>query len=78
MVWPARQAAGPGGYQVSYRVYYGTSPTNLANSKLLSGVNASSTTITGLAQNTYYFAVTTLNSAGAESSRSDVVSRTLP
>ncbi len=61
-----------------YRVYYGTSSTNLANSKLMSGANVSSATITGLAQNTYYFSVATLNSVGAESSRSDVVSRTFP
>jgi hypothetical protein len=44
----------------------------------LNGANISSATITGLAQNTYYFAVATLNLAGVESTRSAVVSRTLP
>ena len=61
-----------------YRVYYGTSSTTLANSMLVTGGGATSTSINGLEQGTYYFAVTTLNSAGLESNRSDVVSRTFP
>jgi len=59
-----------------YRVHYGTNPTNLANSISTGDSAMTSVTITGLARDTYYFAVTTLNTMGVESSRSGMVSWT--
>ena len=59
-----------------YRVYYGTSPTNLAYSISTASSAITSITITGLAPQTYYFTVTTLNSMGVESGPSGVLSWT--
>ena len=61
-----------------YRVHYGTSPTNLTRSVLVSGVGITSRVISGLAPGTYYFAVTTLNSTGTESDRSNAAAKTVP
>jgi hypothetical protein len=61
-----------------YRVDYGDSPTNLTLSLSVAGASSTSATLTGLSAGTYYFAVTTLNTAGLASSRSQVVSRALP
>lgn len=57
-----------------YRIYYGTSSTSLT--KTIS-VNAGMTTymITDLAPATYYFAISAVNSSGAESTRSAVASK---
>ena len=57
-----------------YRVYYGTSPTNLAHSISTATSATTSITITGLERRTYYFTVTTLNSMGVESGPSGVLS----
>ena len=61
-----------------YRVHYGTSPTNLTRSVLVSGVGVTSRVISGLAPGTYYFAVATLNSTGVESDLSNPASKTVP
>lgn len=61
-----------------YRVYYGTSPSNLAQSILVAGVGLTSVAVTGLPAGTYYFAVATVNSTGQTSVLSAVVSRNFP
>ena len=44
-----------------YRVYYGTSPTNLAQSIAVSGAGNTTYVVSDLTPGTYYFAVVTLN-----------------
>ena len=61
-----------------YGVHYGTSPTNLAQSILVSGAGVTSHVVSGLAPGTYYFAVTTLNSNQVSSAHSNVASKTVP
>jgi hypothetical protein len=61
-----------------YVISYGTSPTNLSKSIVVSGPGVTSGTVTGLAAGTHYFSVTTRNSAGTLSNPSTVVSRTVP
>lgn len=61
-----------------YRIYYGRSPANLAQSILVAGVGVTSHVISGLASGTHYFAVATLNLAGVESQRSNAASKTVP
>ena len=61
-----------------YRVYYGTSPTNLAQSIPVSGAGVTSYVVTGLAAGTYYFAVATINSTGMASAVSNAASRSVP
>ena len=63
-----------------YRVYYGTSPRSYSQA-LGSGefVTASTYVATGLQSGrTYYFAVTAIYAAGAESGFSNEVSKTIP
>ena len=61
-----------------YRIYYGTSPSNLSRSVSISGNGITSHVISGLAPGTYYFAVATLNSTGVTSDLSNAASKTLP
>jgi hypothetical protein len=61
-----------------YRVYYGTSPTNLSQSVPISGAGITSHTVTGLAAGTYYFAVATVDSVGTVSSVSNPAAKTVP
>ena len=61
-----------------YRVFYGTSSTNLSRSLTVTDTGVTSNVITGLAPGTYYFAVATLNSTGVESAVSNTVSKTVP
>lgn len=61
-----------------YRVDYGDSPSNLTLSLSVSGASSTGAMVDGLSAGTYYFAVTTLNTAGVASGRSGLVSKTLP
>jgi hypothetical protein len=61
-----------------YRIYYGTSPTNLSQSITVTGAGITSRVISGLAPGTYYFAVATLNSTGVASDLSNAASKTVP
>ncbi len=61
-----------------YRVYYGTSAGTLSQSFLVSGMGITNHVVSGLAAGTYYFAVATLNSAGAASDLSIPASKTVP
>ena len=57
-----------------YRVLYGRSADDLSQSIQLSNPSVNSTTVPDLASGTWYFSVVSVNSAGTESSRSNVVS----
>jgi hypothetical protein len=61
-----------------YRIYYGTSPASLTLSVSVSGAGVTSGVISGLAPGTYYFAVSTIDSAGVASDLSNVASKTVP
>jgi hypothetical protein len=61
-----------------YRVYFGASPTNLAQSIPVSGAGVTSQVVSGLAAGTYYFAVATVNSTGVASVASNAASKTVP
>jgi hypothetical protein len=58
-----------------YRIYYGTTSSALTRSININSAGLSSYVITGLTPATYYFAMTAYNGAGAESTRSSVVSK---
>jgi hypothetical protein len=60
-----------------YKIYWGTSQGSYPNSITLSQGLATYRVDT-LAANTYYFAMTAVNSAGVESARTNAVSITLP
>lgn len=57
-----------------YTVYYGTSPDNLTESVQVSNPGVTAYTLSNLASGTWYFAVSSNSSAGAESVRSSVIS----
>ncbi|WP_435105010.1 Calx-beta domain-containing protein [Arhodomonas sp. AD133] len=61
-----------------YRIYYGTSSDALDNSVEVADAYATSYTIDDLSSDTYYTAVTTYDTEGVESAKSDVHSTTLP
>jgi hypothetical protein len=61
-----------------FRIYYGTTATNLSQSVNVSGPTVTSYTVTGLASGTVYFAVSAVNSLGIYSVRTNVVSRIVP
>lgn len=59
-----------------YKIYYGSSPSTLSSVVSVS-VGSSSYVVTNLSAGTWYFAMTSLNTAGNESAQSTVVSKTL-
>jgi fibronectin type III domain protein len=60
-----------------YRIYYGTSATDLSDTIQLTSVGLQTYVIQNLASGTWYFAVTAVASTGVESALSDVVSKTI-
>jgi hypothetical protein len=60
-----------------YTVYYGTSPSNLTQSVKVTNPGLTAYTLSNLGSGTWYFAVSSYSSAGAESSPSSVVSTTI-
>jgi len=60
-----------------YRIYYGTSATDLTDTIQLTSVGLQTYVIQNLASGTWYFAVTAVASTGVESALSDVVSKTI-
>jgi hypothetical protein len=60
-----------------YRIYWGTSRSNLSNSVTLSNAGLTSYVVDQLTPATWYFATTALNSKGVESSPSNVGSKTV-
>jgi hypothetical protein len=61
-----------------YRIYYGTSTTNLTQSKTVSSPGLATYQIDNLASGTWYFAVRAYTSAGTESAASNIASKTIP
>ena len=60
-----------------YNIYYGTDPSALTETIQVANAGALSYTVTGLATHTtWYFTVTSYTSAGEESARSSVTSKT--
>ena len=57
-----------------YRIYYGTSQTNLSNVVNITNPGLVTYVLSNLSATTYYFAMTSINSSGTESARSAVVS----
>jgi hypothetical protein len=57
-----------------FRVFYGTSASDLPQSVDVAGSAVTSYTVTGLATGTYYFAVAAVNSAGVLSVKTNQVS----
>lgn len=61
-----------------YKIYYGTSPTNMSDSITISNPGLSTYVIENLARgNVYYFTITAINSFNVESSRSNVVTKNI-
>jgi hypothetical protein len=60
-----------------YRVYWGTTAGTYPNSVTLSNAGLTSYVVSSLAPGTYHFAVAALNSAGAESAKSNSGSKTI-
>lgn len=60
-----------------YRVYWGTSPGDYPNSVTINNPGITSYVVDQLTPATWYFALTALNTAGAESAFSNVASKTV-
>ena len=58
-----------------YRIYYGTSPTNLSRTVQLSNAGLTRYVISDLSPATYYFSIRAYNSSGTESSGSNLVTK---
>jgi hypothetical protein len=58
-----------------FRIYYGTSATNLSQVAQINQPSATSFTVNDLNAGTWYFALTAVNSQGVESQRSGVASK---
>ena len=61
-----------------FRIYFGTSATNLTQSLDVAGPTVTSYTVTGLASGTVYFAVSAMNSLGVVGVKTNVVSKVIP
>lgn len=61
-----------------YVIRYGKSPTSLTKSIVVSDPGLTTGAVGGLRAGTYYFSVATRNSAGAVSTASNLVSKTVP
>jgi hypothetical protein len=61
-----------------FRIYFGTSPTNLTQSLDVAGPMVTTYTVTGLASGTVYFAVSAMNSLGVVGVKTNVVSKVIP
>ena len=65
----------PLGDLAGYRIYWGTVQGNLTNSVMLNNPGLTSYVVPELTPATWYFATTAVNSAGAESGLSNIVSK---
>ncbi len=60
-----------------YRIYYGTSASDLSKRVDVGNPAATSTVVQDLTPGTWYFAISAYTQTGAESSRSQVVSKVI-
>jgi hypothetical protein len=74
---PTNNTDGSAADLTGYRLYYGTSATNLSQSIDINNPTQLSQVVANLSAATWYFAVASLNSTGAESAKSNPVSATL-
>jgi|GEM_PF-1592943 len=63
---------------VGYRIYYGTTSSNLTKTVNVSGATVTSQVVNGLASGTYYFAVAAIDSADVANNLTNLVSVTIP
>jgi len=61
-----------------FRIYYGTSPSNLTQLTQLPGTTITSYTVNSLASGTWYFGATAYTTTGMESALSAIASKTIP
>lgn len=61
-----------------YVIYYGTSPNNYSTSIPLNNAGLTTYVVNNLASNTYYFAITAVNSVGVQSGYSNTASKVIP
>jgi hypothetical protein len=61
----------------AYKIYYGTSPGSYPNQIYIDNEGLSSYVVEDLVPDTYYFVATAINSAGVESSFSNMASKTV-
>jgi hypothetical protein len=60
-----------------YRIYYGTDPNHFTQTIKISGAASTKYVVNGLAAGTYYFAVSAYNTAGQESVKSNIASKSI-
>ena len=60
-----------------YQINYGTSAASMAQTQQITDPTSTTSTVSGLSSGTWYFEVVAINSAGAQSSVSGVVSKTI-
>ncbi len=60
-----------------YRIYWGTSPNQLNQSVTLNGPSLTTYVVEPLTPNTWYFAITALDTSGLESTRSDIATKSI-
>jgi hypothetical protein len=60
-----------------YRIYYGTSPSNLTRTVTLNNAGLTRYVISDLSASTWYFAIRAYNSTGSESTNSNTVSKVI-
>ena len=60
-----------------YRIYYGQAASQLTTTREITDASATTTTINQLAPGTWYFAVSSFNQSGAESTKAGPVSVTI-
>lgn len=60
-----------------FRVYYGTTSSNLSNSTTINDVTRRSATVSSLSPGTWYFAVRAFNTNGVESANSNVATKSV-
>ena len=60
-----------------YHIYYGTDPNHFTQTIKISGAASTKYVVNGLAAGTYYFAVSAYNTAGQESVKSNIASKSI-
>ena len=66
------------GNLAGYFIYYGTNPDNLNRTVKITDPYATTYTVDELSPGTYYFSIVAFTAAGAKSSASPTVSKTIP